>query len=104
VSIEIQPGQYLSPSSVASGGVAFDPEGAGNTTVAASIPSVITTTAGSVDVEVTEAVGATNTLSNEQAGNDGGSGGGAFDPYWLVMGMLYLVMTYRRRRRIHNQR
>jgi hypothetical protein len=52
VTVQIQPGQLESPPSAAQGGVAFDPLGAGSTTIAATIPGFIQTTAGSRDVNV----------------------------------------------------
>ncbi len=52
VTTEIPPGQYLSPSTVAAGGVALDPKGAGSTVVNASIPGFITTSNGTRTVNV----------------------------------------------------
>jgi hypothetical protein len=53
VTVQIPPGQSFSPTTVATGGVAFDPLTAGTTTVVGAIPGFITTTAGSVTVTVT---------------------------------------------------
>jgi len=53
VTVEIPELQYRSPTSVANGGAAFDPIDAGTTTVSASIPGFIATTAGSQEVTVT---------------------------------------------------
>ena len=50
--VTVPEGASASPTSVASGGVAFDPIGAGTTTVAASIPGFIATAATSVNVTV----------------------------------------------------
>ena len=55
--VTIASGLYYSPFTVATGGVAFDPIGAGTTTVSATIPGVITTDAGVVNVEVASALG-----------------------------------------------
>ncbi len=52
VTVDIQPGQYRSPTTVEAGGVAFDPLEGGNTTVVASISGFITTPPGSVDITV----------------------------------------------------
>jgi uncharacterized repeat protein (TIGR01451 family) len=46
-------GQYYTPTSVASGGIEFDPLSAGTTTVSATIPDFTSTTGGTVTVEVT---------------------------------------------------
>ena len=51
--VTITTNQSNSPTSVASGGVAFDPLQSGTTTVSASIPGFISTLAGSVTVDVT---------------------------------------------------
>ncbi len=50
--------QYYSPTTVATGGVAFDPLAAGSTLVEATIPGFITTDAGRVTVQVTGGAGA----------------------------------------------
>ena len=52
-SITVAAGQSSSPSTVGAGGIEFDPLSAGTTTVSASIPGFITTTAGTITVEVT---------------------------------------------------
>ena len=52
-SITVPTGQSNSPTTVAAGGIEFDPLSAGTTTVSASIPGFITTTAGTITVEVT---------------------------------------------------
>jgi uncharacterized repeat protein (TIGR01451 family) len=52
--VTIPAGQSFSPTSVAAGGVAFDPTGGGVTTVSAAIPGFISTTAASVAVTVTQ--------------------------------------------------
>jgi uncharacterized repeat protein (TIGR01451 family) len=49
----IGPSQFNSPTSVASGGVAFDPIAGGNTTVSATATGFISTTAASIGVTVT---------------------------------------------------
>jgi hypothetical protein len=54
VTVEIAEGVYDSPSTVAAGGVAFDPLGSGTTTVSATIAGFIATAAASVEVTVTE--------------------------------------------------
>jgi hypothetical protein len=54
VTVNIAEGQQTSPSTVVSGGVAFDPLTSGTTTVSATVPDFITTTAASVDVVVSE--------------------------------------------------
>ncbi len=53
VTVPIAPGSINSPSSVASGGVALFPVGAGSTTIAASIPGFLATDASSPSVNVT---------------------------------------------------
>jgi hypothetical protein len=50
--LTIGAGQSLTPTTVAAGGVAFDPVGNGMTTVTATAPAFITTTAGTVEVTV----------------------------------------------------
>jgi len=86
VTVDITPGQYYSPNTVANGGVEFDPLASGTTTVSATIPGYITTTASSVAVSVsaptivfnpnyTYTVGAglqTNGYINLGASNHGG--------------------------------
>lgn len=52
VTTVVRPGERSSPSTVVLGGVAFDPLGTGTTTVAASAPGFVTTTAASRDVPV----------------------------------------------------
>jgi len=52
VTVQILPGQLNSPTSVAAGGVAFDPLGTGTSTVSASIPGYITQPNGTVTVIV----------------------------------------------------
>ncbi len=51
--VQIGPGQFSSPATVATGGVAFDPLTAGSTTVQATLPGFIATTAATVGVTVT---------------------------------------------------
>jgi hypothetical protein len=53
VTLVIGIGQSSSPSTVASGGVAFDPLATGQTIVSASIPGFVVTTAGSIAVTIT---------------------------------------------------
>ena len=53
VVVQIAPGSERLPSSVAAGGVAFEPLTADNTNVSATIPGIISTTAAAVDVTVT---------------------------------------------------
>ena len=53
VTVQILPGQFNSPTSVAAGGVAFDPVGTGSSTVTSSIPGFITQPSGTVVVVVT---------------------------------------------------
>ncbi|MGQ0735839.1 MAG: hypothetical protein ACT4QD_19570, partial [Acidobacteriota bacterium] len=50
--VNIPANQYFSPTTVATGGVALDPLQAGNTSVSASIPGFITTSAGTVAVTI----------------------------------------------------
>jgi hypothetical protein len=52
-SVTIEGGQSASPSTVAAGGISFDPLTGGGTTVAATIPGFDTTDAGVVNVTVT---------------------------------------------------
>ncbi len=52
VTVPIAVGQNRSPSTVATGGVAFDPQAAGSTVVSATIPGFIATIAGTVTVNV----------------------------------------------------
>jgi hypothetical protein len=99
VDVQIQPGQYSSPSTVATGGVAFTPLGTGLTTVSASIPGFITTTNGSVEVAVTETVLVNKGISDDRAVS-GGGGGGALDPYLLIIGLSYVILVNSRRRKI----
>ncbi|KPJ93803.1 MAG: hypothetical protein AMJ53_06560, partial [Gammaproteobacteria bacterium SG8_11] len=54
VSVEIAPGAYSSPNTVANGGVEFDPTGSGNTTISASITGFTASDAATVNVAVTE--------------------------------------------------
>ena len=100
VDVQIQPGQYFSPLTVASGGVALDPLNIGVTTVSATIPGFITTTNGSVDVTVTETLLQAVSAANDKAVAEESGGGGAFDPYLLLIGMSYLILINKRRRRI----
>jgi hypothetical protein len=51
--VQIVLGQFSSPSTVAAGGIAFDPLTAGSTTVSATIPNFVATTAATVTVTVT---------------------------------------------------
>jgi hypothetical protein len=51
--VVVPAGQYYTPVSVATGGVEFDPLSAGSTTISAAIPGFITTTAGTLTVQVT---------------------------------------------------
>ena len=53
VTVDIASGQAFSPSTVATGGVAFHPLTSGATTVSATIPDFIATTEASVNVNVT---------------------------------------------------
>jgi len=53
VDVTIGVGQALSPASVATGGVEFDPLAQGSTTVSASIPTFVAMLGGSVIVNVT---------------------------------------------------
>ncbi len=52
VTVQILPGQFNSPTSVAAGGVAFDPVGTGSSTVTSSIPGFITQPSGTLTVTV----------------------------------------------------
>jgi hypothetical protein len=54
VTVQIVPGEDFSPSTVAGGGVAFDPLTAGTTTVSAEIPGYISIPTASLKVVVTE--------------------------------------------------
>jgi hypothetical protein len=101
VDVQIQPGQYSSPSTVAAGGVAFTPLGAGITAVNTSVPGFITTTNGSVEVVVSEIVLLNKAISDDQTVS--GGGGGALDPYLLIIGMLYVVLINSRRRKTTRQ-
>ncbi len=52
VTVQIQPGQNSSPSTVAQGGVAFDPLAVGSTNITAAAPGFSTTTSGNRTVNV----------------------------------------------------
>jgi hypothetical protein len=101
VTVQIVPGQFSTPNSVAAGGVAFDPLDPGTTTVSASIVDFITTTAGSVAVSVTEAAsGSGEPVSEVSASSSSDSGGGSLDPWLLMVVTLLLLIINIRRRQI----
>ncbi|MGD8560861.1 MAG: hypothetical protein PVH04_14410, partial [Gammaproteobacteria bacterium] len=99
VDVQIQPGQYASPLTVASGGVAFVPVNAGVTNVAATVPGFVTTASGSVDVTVSEAILLSAGVRSDAAITNPSSGGGAFNPYLLLLGMVYVMLINSRRRK-----
>jgi hypothetical protein len=73
VTVSIPPGLFYSPTTVAAGGVAFDGLNVALTTVSASIPGFITTTAASVNVNVTQPTISLNAIGNVGAGLQGGA-------------------------------
>jgi len=75
VTVSIAPGNSLSPASVAAGGVAFDPLAVGATTVSATIPGFITTTAATQNITVTQPVVVLNAIPNVGAGLQGNPNG-----------------------------
>jgi hypothetical protein len=99
VDVQIQPGQYASPLTVASGGVAFVPVNTGVTNVAATVPGFVTTASGSVDVTVSEAILLSAGVRSDAAITNPSSGGGAFNPYLLLLGMVHVMLINSRRRK-----
>ena len=77
VTVQIAVESSASPTTVAAGGVAFDPQGPDTTTVDATIPGFIATTAASRDVTVTGG-------SGEGTSGGAATGGGAGWLGWFL--------------------
>ncbi len=75
VTVSIPPGFSFSPTSVAAGGVAFDGLNVASTTVSASIPGFIATTAASANVSVTQPVITLGAIGNVGSGLQGSANG-----------------------------
>lgn len=73
VTVSIAPGSSVSPSTVATGGVAFDGLAVASTTVSASISGFLATTAASVNVSVTQPTISLNPIGNTGSGLQGSS-------------------------------
>ncbi|KPJ94448.1 MAG: hypothetical protein AMJ53_05215 [Gammaproteobacteria bacterium SG8_11] len=100
VTVQIPAGAARSATTVATGGVAFDPLTSGSTTVETSISGFITTAAGSVSVTVTEApeIASGPPISKTPISTASDDGGGAIDPLILVGALLLLIVNINRRR------